>query len=431
MTRKTPTILNVRAHADGQALLLGQVGYDARRANGSFQWSEEAIERGVEWSPLRLPLSTRFWTGGQDERDLSGLPGLIHDALPDGWGLLLMDRAFRQHGIPPSQITPLLRLAFLADRCWGALCFDPEWGEDLTKKQRASLDLIAKEAQHIQEGDTARVSQQLLMAGGSPHGARPKIMVGINDDESHVLVGHETLPEGYRHVLIKFAGDGEPASHPVLEYCYTEAARSMGIHTMPAKLLAPGGPVGVCFDRFDRQGGQRQHVHSMAGMLHTTHRISNSDWTDVARILRTLPGGQGQLEQAFMRAVFNCVFSVRDDHTKNISFMRHPSGQWGLSPAYDICYSPGPGGWHTMTYAQHRGQHIERSDLLRLGEVFEVNMTKVEEMVEIARECRIDMMKQAIKQGVIKPTMRELALQFKAVDGALLRKPNKTRRNTP
>lgn len=339
-----------------------------------------------------------------------------------------MDRAFRQHGIPPAEITPLLRLAFLADRCWGALRFDPEWGGDLTKKQRASLALMAKEAQQIQEGDTARVSQQLLMAGGSPHGARPKVMVAINDDDSHVLVGHEILPDGYRHVLIKFAGDGEPDTHPLLEYCYTEAARRMGVTTMPARLLGPNAPIGVCFDRFDRQHGQRQHVHSMSGMLHTTHRISNSDWIQVAQILRALPGGARDLEQAFRRAVFNCVFSGRDDHTKNISFMRHANGQWGLTPAYDICYSPGPGGWHTMTYAHHTGQHVSHGDLLRLGEHFDVEPSMVAELIEMAQETRSRMTVDAKQAGVSKATMKEIGIQFKAVDGALSKSLSKSRR---
>jgi serine/threonine-protein kinase HipA len=422
--KKVPTLLNVHAQADGKSVLLGQVGYDAKRATGSFEWSEQALAAGLEWSPINLPLSDKLWVSGPSDRDLLGLPGLIHDALPDGWGLLLMNRAFNQHGIAPSDITPLLRLAFLADRCWGALRFDPEWGSDLTKKQRASLSLMATEAQHVQSGDTATVSNRLLTAGGSPHGARPKIMVAINDEESHVLVGHETLPDGYRHVLIKFAGDGEPATHPLLEYCYTQAARNMGIVTMPAKMLRSDGPMGVCFDRFDRQAGQRQHVHSMAGMLHTTHRISNSDWTHVADLLRALPGGSADLHEAFKRAVFNCVFSARDDHTKNISFLRNPDGRWGLTPAYDICYSPGPGGWHTMTYAQNSDKYVTREDLIRLSASFGVEPSQVSSLVEQSQDARSQMLIAAQNEGVAKATLRELAAQFRAIDQALGVAPN-------
>jgi serine/threonine-protein kinase HipA len=421
--KKTPTLINVHGEADGKSILLGQLGYDAKRGNGAFQWSNQALIAGVEWSPINLPLSADLWMSGTNERELFGLPGLIHDALPDGWGMLLINRAFNQRGITPSEITPLLRLAFLADRCWGALRFEPEWMAELTKKQRISLEIIAAEAQRFSENEASPISKHLLMAGGSPHGARPKIMVAINDKESNVLVGQETLPHGYRHVLIKFAAGNEPKTHPLLEYHYTEAARKMSIHTMPARLLQIEDATGVCFDRFDRQNGQRQHVHSMAGMLHTTHRIGNSDWTQVSDILRTLPGGEMDLNEAFRRAVFNCVFSVRDDHTKNISFIRNKNGMWGLAPAYDICYSPGPGGWHTMTYAGHGGPNVERQDLLRLAESFNVEAGDVSSLIEETQQARADMIIQAKLAGVVDSTLKELELQFKRVDEALASKP--------
>lgn len=41
------------------------------------------------------------------------LPGLTADALPDGWGLLLMDRAFRRAERSVKIISPLDRLAFI------------------------------------------------------------------------------------------------------------------------------------------------------------------------------------------------------------------------------------------------------------------------------------------------------------------------------
>lgn len=417
--KSTPTLLKVYGEADGQRYWLGSVGYDARRGQGSFEWSPEALAAGLEWSPLHLPLTPGLWVSSPKEHDLLGLPGLIHDALPDGWGLLLMDRAFRQRGISPAAVTPLLRLAFLADRCWGALSFAPEWGTDLTKRERASMTALAQEAQLVQEGDTAQVSQQLLTAGGSPHGARPKIMVAINADDSHALVGHEALPEGYRHVLIKFAATNEPSTYPLLEYLYTEGARQLGIDTMPARMIQAGERLGVCFDRFDRQQGQRQHVHSLAGLLHTTHRIANTDWTQVSQVLQQLPGGFASLEQGYRRAVFNAVWSVRDDHTKNIALQRNAQGTWSLAPAYDLCYSPGPGGWHTMTYAHHAGQHVLRSDLLRLAEAFQIDAQDAMDLIEHSQHVREDTLLLARQEGVERGTLTALRQQFRDIDRAL------------
>ena len=126
--RLVPSVLNVHGNADGKEMFLGRLSYLDRENSSAFEWSEEAIASGLEWSPLNLPLSRNLWVSTPREQDLLGLPGLIHDSLPDGWGLLLMDRAFTQAGLPRHEISPLVRLAFLADRCGGALTFAAEWG---------------------------------------------------------------------------------------------------------------------------------------------------------------------------------------------------------------------------------------------------------------------------------------------------------------
>ena len=50
------------------------------------------------------------------------------DPLPDGWGLLLMDRHFRLLGRDPAEVGPLDRLAFLATWTKGALTYHPPVG---------------------------------------------------------------------------------------------------------------------------------------------------------------------------------------------------------------------------------------------------------------------------------------------------------------
>ena len=413
-----PSVLNVYGEADGDSVLLGRLSYDARRTDAAFEWSEQALELGVEWSPLNLPLSRELWRSSLEERDLLGLPGLIHDALPDGWGLLLMDRAFAQRGFSKVQVTPMLRLAFLADRCWGALRFDPEWGDELQKEQQVELELLAQESRRVQEGDTENVSKALLMAGGSPHGARPKIMVAVDRDARKALIGHGALPDGYRHVLIKFAGENEAPTVPLFEFCYGEAARGLGLATAKASVVETAGRYGLCLDRFDRQNGLRQHVHSLAGMLHVSHRYPTSDWSDVAQVLKTLPGGSDDLHQAFQRAVFNAVFSVRDDHTKNIAFMRR-NGRWGLTPAYDLAYAEGAGGYHAMTYAEHTGVNVRLQDLWTLAERFEVDAAQVSPLVEASQEARSAMMAEAKGLGVAKSILKSVGQSFLPIDKSL------------
>jgi len=52
--------------------------------------------------------------------------GVFADSLPDGWGMLLMDRFFlRERGIDRRAITALDRLAYMGERAMGALEYRP------------------------------------------------------------------------------------------------------------------------------------------------------------------------------------------------------------------------------------------------------------------------------------------------------------------
>jgi serine/threonine-protein kinase HipA len=54
-----------------------------------------------------------------------GLPGLVYDSLPDGWGMLLMDRLFKHRGLNPARTGALERLAYIGNNAMGALSFKP------------------------------------------------------------------------------------------------------------------------------------------------------------------------------------------------------------------------------------------------------------------------------------------------------------------
>jgi serine/threonine-protein kinase HipA len=64
--------------------------------------------------------------------------------------------------------------------------------------------------------------------------------------------------------------------------------------------------------------------------------------------------------------VFNVLTHNRDDHVKNFAFRLNDEGGWELAPAYDLVFSPGPGGEHTMTIAGE-GRAPARSHLLQLA----------------------------------------------------------------
>jgi serine/threonine-protein kinase HipA len=86
-----------------------------------FEYSPEFIKTGLALSPFHLPNKSGVFI--EKERIFSGLYGLFNDSLPDGWGLLLMDRAFRQLGI--RTITALERFSYMSTRTMGALTYHP------------------------------------------------------------------------------------------------------------------------------------------------------------------------------------------------------------------------------------------------------------------------------------------------------------------
>ena len=119
----------------GESWVLGTLASNGKHT--IFEYSSEAIARGIEFSPRYLPLSTESY---QDfPRYQLQLPGLFADSLPDGWGMLLMDRFFKKyHHREPHQIHPLERLAFLGDRTLGAFTYVPATD---TEQSSLALDL--------------------------------------------------------------------------------------------------------------------------------------------------------------------------------------------------------------------------------------------------------------------------------------------------
>ena len=61
--------------------------------------------------------------------------------------------------------------------------------------------------------------------------------------------------------------------------------------------------------------------------------------------------------------MFNVLAHNRDDHPKQFSFLMDREGRWRLSPAYDLTFSYGPGGEHSMDIAGE-GRCVEREHLL-------------------------------------------------------------------
>jgi serine/threonine-protein kinase HipA len=319
-----------------------------------FEYSPEALRQGLELSPLHLALREPAYEA--NEPFLDGLPGLIADALPDGWGRLLTDRRFRKVGRDPATVSALERLAFIGDRALGALSFEPANGIDAIPQDMSLLDL-AHRIDRLTAGASIAVLNQLLWIGGSPQGARPKALVRYDrcsgtmtkadaDNDADIDNAHG---EAW---LIKFPARGEHAEVCAIEELYARLARAVGIDMTESDFFPLGrGLAAFGVKRFDQEAGLRVPVHTLAGVLHTDYRVPTVDAIDFMRMTRLMTNDMREVLKAFERCVFNLVFHNRDDHAKNFSYRLGRDRRWQLSPAYDLTFSVGPRGHHQMAYA--------------------------------------------------------------------------------
>ena len=118
--------------------------------------------------------------------------------------------------------------------------------------------------------------------------------------------------------------------------------------------------------RFDREDGLRVPVHSLSGLLHADYRMPSLDYDQLLRATRRLTGDEREVTAAFARAVFNVAMHNRDDHARNFAWRLGRNRRWRLAPAFDLTFSNGPRGQHTMTIAGE-GRAPMRSHALALA----------------------------------------------------------------
>jgi len=341
--------LQVHYHGLGEPFLVGTLAEDAHDL--LFQYSAQALERGLELSPIRLPLRPLAYPDRQsDYGQLHGVPGLIYDSLPDSWGFRLMHRRMRARGIDPQRATTLDRLAYLSDCTMGALTYSPAMADEQDSRDLTLLEL-AQEVEAVLTDEGHEVLAELARAGGSAGGARPKANVYFNPATGLMSTQEGRVP-GADAWLVKFPGTDDAADCCALEQLYALMAGACDLGMMETRHFElANGRTAFATARFDRRGHRRVHVHSLAGLLHANFQVPSVGYEDFFRVTRRLTRDQRQLVKALQRCVFNVLMNNRDDHAKNLSFVMQADGSWQLAPPYDLTYCPGYQGEHFMDVA--------------------------------------------------------------------------------
>ena len=344
-----------------------------------FEYSDDARKRGLELSSYALPLH-----GARLRKDFPahqlGLPGPVYDALPDGWGMLLMDRLFKRRGLNAARIGPLERLAYIGNHAMGALSFEPVAPEILAPRQDIPLARLAAEVQEVLDGEGGEFLHQLLQVGGSPQGARPKALV-YRDPRSGVFT--TAAVAGFEAWLVKFPARQEHPEVCAIEMVYAECLRMCGIETPDTlHFNLPDGMAAFASRRFDRRDGLRVPMQSVAAFTGADYKTPGAlDYVNFLRATHMCTNDVREKARAFERAVFNVAFNNRDDHPKNFAYVMSRSGQWKLAPAYDVTFCEGPGGYHQMD-VMGEALRIDRAALLGLAKEAELPAAAAGDMID-------------------------------------------------
>ena len=425
----------VVANVDIWGKFVGAVLWDQQSGVASFEFDPSFFRNNWNISPLIMPLSEAsngkiFRFPELPEKTYYGLPGLLADSLPDRFGNQLIDLWLATQGREPGSMNPVERLCYMGKRGMGALEFRPatriEKGgsnilevSDLVNLAQSAVNRKANLTTNLSK-DEAHALLDIIRVGTSAGGARAKAVIAINKHNT-VRSGQLDVPEGYSHWLIKLDGVsdeqlGEPKGYGRIEYAYHKMALDCGIIMSESRLLEENGRAHFMTRRFDRlEHNKKLHMQTFCGLYHFDYNNPNAySYEQAFQAMRSLRLPYTDAEQLLRRMVFNVIGSNNDDHTKNISFLMDETGQWSLSPAYDVTFAYNPSNiWlsqHQLSINNKR-HDITRNDLLLLAA--KMNVKKANEIIEQSKEVISKWKEYADDAGIAKS-------QIKAIGGTHL-----------
>ncbi|GGN35996.1 MULTISPECIES: type II toxin-antitoxin system HipA family toxin [Marinomonas] len=395
---------------------VGAVSFDVDKGIGAFEYTASFIKKGIELSPLKMPLSRRIFSFPElDFNTFKGLPGLIADSLPDNFGNSVLNAWVASQGKSPNDISPLQRLQYTGKRGMGALEYSPATKlRSLNASQQVEIQSLVSIAQEIldsrgvfevelnKDGREEREAMlSLLSVGMSAGGARPKAVLAFNKDFTQVRSGQTTVPEGFTHYLMKFDGVnehnqnqetfGDPLGYGAMEFVYYLMAESCGIEMMPCRLLEEGDRRHFITQRFDRVSNTKVHVQTLNGLAHVDYNKPGSfSYAEIFSVARQLKLPATDAQQILKRMAFNIIARNHDDHAKNFAFILK-NDRWSLAPAYDLAYSYKPGSkWVSSHWMSLNGKRdgFTRADfysLQKLSPLF--SKRKIDNVIDETIAC--------------------------------------------
>ncbi|MFK0209191.1 type II toxin-antitoxin system HipA family toxin [Agrobacterium sp. NPDC090283] len=376
--------MSVYLELEGNERRLGTLAWSSRERRAYFEYSPEFLAAPLLISPFHMIASTGLIAAPRDPFD--GLHGLFNDSLPDGWGRLLVDRRLQRAGIDYTQLTPIDRLSAVGRTGMGALSYVPELPDDQKQQSITDLDWFADQVELVQtEMDVADIDSLQGAQGGSA-GVRPKIMIGFNKaDNTCVLDYGQPLDPGFERWMVKAPSPDDPREIGAEEKAYALMAVAAGLTMAETRLLETRkGRRLFATKRFDRTPAGRLHMHTASGLLNASHREATLNYEQLHKLTHMMTRDAAEVLKMFRNMVFNVFARNRDDHAKNHAFLMDGNGRWSLAPAYDLTFSSGPDGEHSVAIAGE-GRTPRMPHLLAVARAASISDQDAKDVIEQVR----------------------------------------------
>lgn len=408
---------------------IGAVSWLEDRQIAVFQYMPEFLGSGIELSPIAMPLRRDPYEFPALAKDaFKGLPGMLADSLPDKFGNALIDAWLAARGRTADSFNPVERLCYIGTRGMGALEFHPSVFKAANRSHRMEIEDLVDLANQVLNsreelggvlagGDGDRETlEEILRVGTSAGGARAKAILAWNEQTGEFRSGQVSAEAGFTYWLVKFDGItanrdkelADPQGYGQVEYAFYLMARDAGIDMTECRLHLEGGRAHFMTRRFDRTAkGEKLHMQSLAALRHFDFNAAGAySYEQAVETIRLLGLPSLDIEQQFRRAVFNIMVRNQDDHVKNIAFLMNRSGEWRLSPAFDVSYAYNPrGAWtnrHQMTLNGKRDL-FEQDDLFAFGRFCDLKTKAIKTIIGEMHEKVASWQSYAERAGVPEP----------------------------
>ena len=357
----------------------------------SFEYEQEFIDTHMNISPIKLPFDTNTYVN-TDDKYFNTLAGVFFDSLPDKFGTKVIERYYESKGLLAKDLSVLQKLIFIGSHGMGALEYKPceKLLDEMDVTEPLEIRSMYESSKKVVQGEMEESIEELMKftgSGASAGGARAKAIVGWNAKTNEIISGVSDVPAGYEHWLVKFDMYDDyhkSLDFTKLEYLYMSMAKDCDINVPEIRMIEDRDLNHFMIKRFDREGNDKIHMHSLASMLHIDFNLpKHYSYDEALRVVWFISKDKRDVIEFFRRCVFNVIARNQDDHAKNSSFMMSKDGVWSLSKAYDITYANGA--MYTKNHQMSiRGKvnGFKIDDLILLAEAADIKQKIAENIIQ-------------------------------------------------